>query len=132
MVFTGTKGRMELDVSEAVYVNGQGHTSEEGATKGTKLTVYPMFDNSYEVEIPKAEGGHGGGDPVLLNDLFGTPDPDPLKRAASHVDGVTSIMTGICANKSIASGLPVRVEDVLGRKIRRESNVCRRDFTSNT
>ena len=118
VVFTGTKGRMELSVSEAVYVNGQGHTSEEGATKGTKLTVYPMFDNSYEVEIPKADGGHGGGDPVLLNDLFGIPDPDPLKRAASHIDGVTSIMTGICANKSIASGLPVRVEEVLGRKIK--------------
>ena len=118
VVFTGTKGRMELEVSEAVYVNGQGHTSAEGATNGMKLIVYPMFDNAYEVEIPKTEGGHGGGDPVLLNDLFGIPDPDPLKRAASHIDGVTSIMTGICANKSIASGLPVKVEDVLGRKIK--------------
>lgn len=118
VVFTGTKGRMELEVSEAVYVNGQGHTSQEGATKGKKITVYPMFDNSYEVEIPQADGGHGGGDPVLLNDLFGNPEPDPLNRAASHIDGVTSIMTGICANKSIASGLPVKVEDILGRKIK--------------
>ena len=118
MVFTGTKGRMELEVSEAVYVNGQGHTSAEGATNGMKLIVYPMFDNAYEVEIPKTEGGHGGGDPVLLNDIFGIPEPDPLNRAASHIDGVTSIMTGICANKSIASGLPVKVADVLGRRIR--------------
>ena len=55
---------------------------------------------------------------MLLNDIFGTPDDDPLKRAASHIDGVTSIMTGVCANKSIASGLPVKVEEVLGRRIK--------------
>ena len=77
-----------------------------------------MFGAAYEVEIEKGEGGHGGGDNVLREDIFGTPVNDPLNRAASHVDGVSSIMTGICANKSMATGMPVRVEDVLGRKIK--------------
>ena len=54
-------------------------------------------------------GGHGGGDPVLLNDLFGVPEPDRFNRAASHVDGAMSILTGIAANQSIATGLPVEI-----------------------
>jgi len=114
---TGTKGRMILDVVESVYVNGQGKHEAEGLVRGKKLTVYPMFAEPYIVEIPEGEGGHGGGDPVLLQDIFGIPEPDPLKRAASHVDGVASIMTGISANKSIATGMPVKVDELLGRKI---------------
>lgn len=30
-----------------------------------------MFGEPYEVEIVEGEGGHGGGDPILLRDLFG-------------------------------------------------------------
>jgi hypothetical protein len=58
-------------------------------------------------------GGHGGGDPVLLNDIFGTPASDPLGRAASHVDGTWSILTGIAANKAIRTGLPVDVDTLV-------------------
>ena len=46
---------------------------------------------------------------MLLNDIFGIPDYDPFHRAASHVDGAMSILTGISANKSIATGMPVDV-----------------------
>ena len=98
-------------------MNGQGKPELEGVVNGKKLMVYPMFAEGYEVEIPTAKGGHGGGDPVLLEDIFGTPVNDPLNRAASHVDGVASIMTGICANKSINTGMPVKVDELLGRKI---------------
>ena len=72
-----------------------------------------MFAPAYEVEIPEMEGGHGGGDPVLLNDIFGVPEPDPLNRAASHIEGAMSILTGIAANKSIASGLPVDIDSLV-------------------
>jgi hypothetical protein len=73
-----------------------------------------MWGIPYEVEIPVAEGGHGGGDPVLLDDIFSkNPTPDPLNRAASHVDGAMSILTGIAANKSIATGMPVNVKDLV-------------------
>ena len=73
----------------------------------------PVKEEPYEVELKKAEGGHGGGDPVLLNDIFGVPEYDPLHRAASHIDGAMSIMTGIAANKSIATGLPVKIKDMI-------------------
>jgi len=50
----------------------------------------------------------------MLDEIFGKDlEPDPLERAASHIDGAYSIMTGICANKSIASGLPVNIKDVI-------------------
>ena len=107
--FTGTKGRIELEVIEAVYVNAGGDSKNEGVIKGKKITVYPMFGDAYNVEIPEGKGGHGGGDDVLLNDLFGVPVEDPYKRAASYVDGAMSILTGISANKSIAGGMPVDV-----------------------
>ena len=79
---------------------------------GTKSFQY-MFDKPYEVEIKKAEGGHGGGDPVLLNDILGTPRRDRFKRAASHMDGAWSILTGIAANTSFATGMPVEIDSLV-------------------
>ena len=46
----------------------------------------------------------------LLHDLFRGAGDDPLGRAASYIDGVNSIMTGIAANQSFNTGLPVDVD----------------------
>lgn len=113
VVFNGSKGRMELDVLEKSYVNAGGDNAKEGATKHERITVIPMFSEAYEVPIEKAEGGHGGGDPILLNDIFGKPVEDKFHRAANHVDGAMSILTGVAANKSIASGLPVKIDTLV-------------------
>jgi hypothetical protein len=72
-----------------------------------------MFGKPYTPEIPEGKGGHGGGDRVMLNDIFGKPEKDPLNRAASHVDGAMSILTGIAANKALRTGLPVAVKDLV-------------------
>ena len=111
--FTGDKGRIEVEAIEAVYINAGGESSKEGAVVGKKITVYPMFGDAYNVDTEKAKGGHGGGDPVMLNDIFGIPEPDPFKRAAGYIDGCMSILTGISANKSMASGLPVDVMQIV-------------------
>jgi len=108
--FTGSKGRLEVEIVESSYVSAAGEKSMEGAARERRITLRPMFEPPREVEIPAAAGGHGGGDPVLLNDLFGTPVPDPFNRAASHVDGAWSILTGIAANRSIRTGMPVDVD----------------------
>lgn len=113
IVFTGTKGRMEVEVTEVSYVNAGGDKNMEGASKTRSIRVFPMFGEPYDVEMEEGKGGHGGGDPVLLNDIFGTPAPDPLKRAASHVDGAMSILTGVAANKSMATGMPVNIDDLV-------------------
>ncbi|KAJ5624056.1 hypothetical protein N7510_000365 [Penicillium lagena] len=111
--FNGTKGRLEMDVLEQSYVNAGGQQSEEGAIAHTEITVHPMFAPPYGVSVVESEGGHGGGDPALLNDLFGTPVPDRLHRAASHVDGAMSILTGIAANQAIRTGQVVQVKDLV-------------------
>ena len=111
--FTGTKGRLEVEIVESSYVSAAGKKSMEGAARECRITLRPMFEPPRDVEIPAASGGHGGGDPVLLNDLFGRPVPDPFNRAASHVDGAWSILTGIAANRSIRTGLPVDVDSLV-------------------
>lgn len=113
VAFNGDKGRIQLSVVERTYVSGGGDSSLEGAVEGAHIGVFPMFGEPYDVEIEKGEGGHGGGDPVLLNDIFGVPVPDKFNRAASHIDGAMSILTGIAANKSIATGLPVNIDGLL-------------------
>ena len=75
-----------------------------------------MFGEPYEVEVVEGEGGHGGGDPILLQDLFGDPTEDEFNRAASHVDGATSILTGIAGNKSLETGQAVKVDDLVDFK----------------
>ncbi len=111
--FNGSKGRIEYKVVENAYINGGGDKSEEGAQKGKEIMVFPMFGQPYRVEAEEGIGGHGGGDRVLLNDIFGTPDYDRFERAASHVDGAMSILTGVAANKSIASGEPINIKDLI-------------------
>ncbi len=111
--FNGTKGRIEASVCEKTYVNAGGKISDEGAVSYKKIMVFPMFDKPYDIEFEEGTGGHGGGDPILLNDIFGFPKEDKFKRAASHIDGAMSILTGIAANKSFKTGLPVQIDDLV-------------------
>ena len=110
---TGTKGRIEMDVIEAVYVNGKGPSNLEGDVESIKITVYPMFDDAYTVPLELSKGSHGGGDERLMRDIFGEPEYDPFHRAASHIDGAMSILTGIAANRSIATGMPVDIKTLV-------------------
>lgn len=112
VAFNGSKGRLELEVFEKFYISAAGKIEDEGAVASRKITVYPMFDTPYEVSIEDAKGSHGGGDQILLEDIFGTPKEDKFNRAANQVDGAMSILTGIAANKSINTGLPVEISSL--------------------
>jgi hypothetical protein len=111
--FNGSKGRIEYKVVETSYVNAAGDKADEGAQIGKSIVVLPMFGEPYAVTAEEGIGGHGGGDSVMLNDIFGNPQPDRFKRAAGVEQGAMSILTGIAANKSIAGGMPVRVADLI-------------------
>lgn len=108
IAFNGTKGRIELEEIEQSYVNAGGGVGE-GVTEGSRITLYPLREKPQNVKIPEAVGGHGGGDQPLLDDLFGPKKKDIFNRAAGHVDGALSILTGIAANKSFATGQAVDV-----------------------
>ena len=112
--FNGSKGRIEYTALEKPYINAGGDKKDEGAAKSYQIRVCPMFDEPYMVPVERKEGGHGGGDPVMLDDLFlPGKNPDRFHRAADHIAGVQSILTGVAANKSIASGLPVKIDSLV-------------------
>ncbi|WP_204502110.1 Gfo/Idh/MocA family protein [Aquibacillus albus] len=111
--FNGTKGRMEVRIREQSYINSGGSKDDEGKVKEKSIMVMPMFGQPYEVEVIEGKGGHGGGDPVLLQDIFGTPVEDEFNRAASHVDGAMSILTGIAGNISLKTGQAVKVDELI-------------------
>ncbi|MEK4508212.1 Gfo/Idh/MocA family protein [Paenibacillus sp. FSL K6-2524] len=112
IVFNGTEGRMEVRVTEKSYVNSGGKKENEGALEGMSIVIYPHFKEPYSVEFEQGAGGHGGGDPVMLRDIFEKKQEDRFNRAASHIDGALSIMTGIAANRSIRTGQPVKIDDL--------------------
>lgn len=111
--FNGTKGRIDARIVEKSYVNSGGSKAEEGQLEQLSILVSPMFDVPYEVQVENGIGGHGGGDTLLLQDLFGNPKPDPFNRAATHIDGAMSIMTGIAGNHSLKSGNAVNIDDLI-------------------
>lgn len=113
VTFNGTGGRLEMEVVENSYVNSGGDQSLEGSIEKRSILLRPLFEPPREIEIETSKGAHGGGDSVLLQDLFGEPVTDEYMRAASHIDGAASILTGIAANKSIATGQVVLVDDIL-------------------
>lgn len=83
-------------------------------TKSSALLLRPHWAPPVKIELPKDGGGHGGGDQRLLDDLFApTSEPDPLGRAAGHLDGAWSILTGIGANRSLATDQTVRIRDLM-------------------
>jgi len=113
LAINGTAGRLEAVVAHATYVNAGGDVGDEGANAFEKIRIFPMFEKPYDVDVPKAEGGHGGGDAIMLKDVFGEPSEDRFKRAASHIDGAMSILTGIAANESFNTRRPVRIADLV-------------------
>ena len=112
--FNGSRGRLEHKCMETVYISGDGSTPGALKSDGTTIRIYPHFDPAYEVKIWEAKGGHGGGDIEMLRDIFQpAAEPDKYMRAADHRAGAYSILTGIAANQSIATGMLINIADLV-------------------
>ncbi|MDR0849716.1 MAG: Gfo/Idh/MocA family oxidoreductase [Propionibacteriaceae bacterium] len=80
---------------------------------GEHLIVQKHFALAEERPIPEVgPGGHGGGDALLLKDVFVGPSDDPLGRPSDWIDGVRAIAVGICGNVSLVEGRPVTPEEL--------------------
>ncbi len=112
--FNGTRGRLEHQCRETVYVSGDGSVPGALVPNSTSICVFPHFQPGYVVEIWQGKGGHGGGDQVMLNDLFApSPEPDKYLRRADQRSGAYSILTGVAANLSMATGQRVMIDDLV-------------------
>ena len=102
----GTKGRLEYTEQHDTH-NWQGI--------GDKEIVVMLNDGSRIVHTPsRGEGGHGGGDPLLLSMLFEGAHDDPLGHMAGATQGAHSILVGVAATKSIQShGQWIKISDLL-------------------
>lgn len=130
----GTRGRAELEVVERAHVatgraaellgpRGKlpvdptaapdGETATTGVRPhGSRLVVQRHWEPAAEVPIPSGQGAHGGGDALLLRDVFRGDTADPLRRRAGHRDGLHSVAVGVAVNASLESGHPVRIADL--------------------
>lgn len=116
IAFNGSKGRIEYKAVEKTYINAGGDMEDEGRMLERMIKIFPLWDEPYEVEFEIKEGGHGGGDPLLLQDLFGEPLNMRVKHKATHIDGAKSVLIGVAANKSIASNQFVKINDLVNLK----------------
>jgi hypothetical protein len=103
LAFNGTEGRLEVLFVERA----------PGREPGVEMTLHPLRRPARVIEPETGPGEHYGGDRLLRDHLFRGLDADPLGLQADSRAGAMSILTGIAANRSIASGRPVTIEDLL-------------------
>ncbi|MEU8248576.1 Gfo/Idh/MocA family oxidoreductase [Nonomuraea sp. NPDC048916] len=115
VAFNGTRGRVELEVCERPWtpphaaVDPSAASKEHATGSWERLTLHRHWHVPEEVPIEQGAGGHGGGDRLLLDDVFRGPGDDPLGRPAGYRDGIRSVLVGVAANRSAATGRPVRL-----------------------
>jgi hypothetical protein len=102
-VFNGTKGTLEVLFVERA----------PGREPGVEMTLHPLREPARAIEVDTGTGEHYGGDRILRDHLFRGLDSDPLGLQADSRAGAMSILTGVAANRSIATGQPVRVAELL-------------------
>jgi len=114
IMFNGTKGRLEHKIEEKVYVAGDG--GEQGGIKegGTSTKIFPIRGTVYDVKIWEGTGGHGGGDILMLTDIFGAEKVnDKYLRCADQRAGAYSLLTGVAANLSMVSGKEILIDELV-------------------
>jgi predicted dehydrogenase len=114
VAFNGTKGRLEHSLVESVYVNGTETVQGGVAQDGVRIRLIPLRGAAQDLTPWSAAGDHGGGDRIMLEDIFlPSPAPDKYRRAADARAGAASILVGIAANQSMATGRAVDIADLV-------------------
>ncbi len=109
LAINGTKGRLE--------------TMEYHAPSRVPFPIpvqtidyFPLFGSKEIIHVVEREGGHGGGDPVIQEDIFLGEDPlRPYKILSGSKDGAYAVTTGEAVWKSVKEKQSIRVEDLLAR-----------------
>ncbi|MEU9632068.1 Gfo/Idh/MocA family oxidoreductase [Streptomyces luteogriseus] len=130
VMFNGSAGRLELEVEESRWQPPRSRiTSAVGAVHGdtaaehaggARLTLRPLWQPPVDVPLAVAHEAHGGGDPRMLDALFGPVGQagPPDTAAATHPtaterDGALALAVGLAANRSLETGRPVRTDELI-------------------
>jgi hypothetical protein len=102
--FSGTRGRLEVGYSFGA----------EGSYRGAALVHYPLFaQEPRPITVPPRAGGHGGGDPRMLEDICS--DSERGVCRASARDGAYAVALGEGMWRSDQNGRPYRIAELLGK-----------------
>ena len=115
VAITGDAGRIEYTEYHASHIiTGDRDIKTGPGEEKMHLLLHKQFASPVEIPIERQEGAHGGGDPLIQRQIFSAETPaDPLRRSAGHEQGGASLLVGVAANRSIETGLPVRIADLL-------------------
>lgn len=106
LAINGTKGRIET--TEIMNKRTPYPVPEQ------TIDYYPLFGSKEIIHVVPRSGGHGGGDPLLLEDIFLGPDPLRSYEVLAGGDaGVYSVLTGEAVWKSAQSNKPIRLAELL-------------------
>lgn len=110
LAINGTGGRLELDHYSAPA------RCPWPASKREQIIYYPLFGEREVHDVRHVEGGHGGADPLLKQDLFREPGEHSRRigLAATAVDGAMSVAIGEAVWKSARDQRPYRIDELLG------------------
>lgn len=104
---SGTKGRLEAT---------EYHSGVDAGQPSYYVDVFNRKGQKIKYTVPKAKGGHGGGDERLLKMIIEGGVPDPLKHQAGTYNGTTSIMIGAAAIESIKQNKNIKINDLVPMK----------------
>lgn len=112
--FTGTQGRLEHR-SREVLPDPDRTAPGTPRTEEIDTRIFPHRQAPCDVPVWRGQGSHGGADPTMLRYLF---DPtrqaaDPYLRLADQRAGAWSILVGVAANRSMATGQAVRIDKLV-------------------
>ncbi len=106
----GTEGRIE-------YTEFHAPNRLPFPDPGEQPVVYiPMFGGREQIDLINLGGGHGGGDPLILDELFiGQDELAPVKRSAGIEDGIDAVLTGVAVHRSANEHKTISVDEMRKR-----------------
>ncbi|MDR4887178.1 Gfo/Idh/MocA family oxidoreductase [Fredinandcohnia sp. QZ13] len=107
LAINGTKGRIETQ---------EFHAPSRVPFEVPEQTIdfYPLFGSKEIIHVVKTAGGHGGGDPILIHDLYQGIDPRRHYEILAGAEaGAYSIALGEAVWKSVQEHKPISINQLL-------------------
>ena len=110
LAINGTHGRIEAE-----EWGGMGSTAFPCPRKEDHyVDLYPIFQSRERIAVKPGVGGHGGGDSMIVEDVFIGEDPDRKYDILAHSrDGLAAISIGDAVYKSITTGQIMDLTEVM-------------------
>ena len=101
LAINGTRGRLE----SMEFIGAGASQLPKFHEGGQFIDYFPIFESRERIDISAGAGGHGGGDPLILEDIFLGEDPNrKYDILAKSVDGLRAIAIGDAVYNSIKDG----------------------------